>query len=60
ERALKAGVYLDKVLKMDDIRDKIARAKYISEGNINQIDEIGTLLTAEMDKLISEGGVLDA
>ncbi|MGL5414318.1 MAG: V-type ATP synthase subunit A [Clostridium sp.] len=60
ERALKAGVYLDKVLKMDDIRDKIARAKYISEENINQIDEIGTLLTAEMDKLISEGGVLDA
>ncbi|MGL5649957.1 MAG: V-type ATP synthase subunit A [Clostridium sp.] len=60
ERALKAGVYLDKVLKMDEIRDKIARAKYISEDNIDQIDEIGTLLTAEMDKLISEGGVLDA
>ncbi|MGL4850841.1 MAG: V-type ATP synthase subunit A [Clostridium sp.] len=60
ERALKAGVYLDKVLKMDEMRDKIARSKYISEENINQIDEIGTLLTAEMDKLISEGGVLDA
>lgn len=60
ERALKAGVYLDKVLKMDEMRDKIARAKYISEDNINQIDEIRTLLTTEMDKLISEGGVLDA
>ncbi|WP_436512327.1 V-type ATP synthase subunit A [Clostridium thermobutyricum] len=60
ERALKAGVYLDKILKMDEIRDKIARSKYISEENINKIDEIGVELTAEMDKLISEGGVLDA
>ena len=55
ERALKAGVYLDKILKMDEIRDKIARSKYISEENINKIDEIGVELTAEMDKLISEG-----
>ncbi|WP_297629772.1 V-type ATP synthase subunit A [uncultured Clostridium sp.] len=60
ERALKVGVYLDRVLKMDEVRDKIARSKYVAEENIDQIDEIGTLLTTEMDKLISEGGVLDA
>ena len=56
DRALEAGVYLDKILAQDEIRDRIARAKYIPESEISKIDQIGVDLTAEMDKLISEGG----
>ncbi len=60
DRALEAGVYLDKILGMSEIRDRIARAKYISEEDIANIDQIGVDLTSDMNKLISEGGVLDA
>ena len=59
ERALKTGVYLEKILAME-VRDKIARSKYIVESEISRIDEITTELTSEVDTLISEGGVLDA
>ncbi len=59
ERALKTGVYLEKILAME-VRDKIARSKYIAESEINRIDEITAELTSEVDTLISEGGVLDA
>lgn len=59
ERALKTGVYLEKILAME-VRDKIARSKYIAESEISRIDEITTELTSEVDTLISEGGVLDA
>ena len=61
ERALKAGVYLNKILGLDEIRDKIARSKYIHEDNISRIDEIEVELKSAIDTLITEeGGVLDA
>ncbi|HHD2751441.1 TPA: V-type ATP synthase subunit A [Clostridium perfringens] len=59
EKALEAGVYLDKVLKLP-VRDKIARSKYISEEEISKMDDILVELKSEMNKLISEGGVLNA
>ncbi|EJT5935677.1 V-type ATP synthase subunit A [Clostridium perfringens] len=59
EKALEAGVYLDKVLKLP-VRDRIARSKYISEEEISKMDDILVELKAEMNKLISEGGVLNA
>lgn len=59
ERALDAGVYLDKILNLP-IRDKIARSKYIHEDNLNTIDEISADLVKEIDELINEGGVLNA
>ena len=59
EKALEAGVYLDKVLKLP-VRDKIARSKYISEEEITKMDDILVELKSEMNKLISEGGVLNA
>lgn len=59
EKALEAGVYLDKVLKLP-VRDRIARSKYISEEEISKIDDILVELKSEMNKLISEGGVLNA
>ena len=59
EKALEAGVYLDKVLKLP-VRDRIARCKYISEEEISKMDDILVELKSEMNKLISEGGVLNA
>lgn len=56
ERALKAGVYLNKILDMP-IRENIARAKYIPQEEISKIDEVSNMLSAEIDKIISEGGV---
>ena len=57
ERALDAGVYLDKILELE-VRDKIARSKYIHEDNISRMDEIAAELRANIDTLINEGGVL--
>ena len=59
EKALEAGVYLDKVLKLP-VRDRIARSKYISEEEISKMDDILVELKSEMNKLSSEGGVLNA
>lgn len=61
ERALKAGVYLNKILGLSEVRDKIARSKYIPEDSISKIDEIEIELKSAIDTLINEeGGVLDA
>ncbi|KYH35023.1 V-type sodium ATPase catalytic subunit A [Clostridium tepidiprofundi DSM 19306] len=58
-KALAAGVYLDKLLKLE-IRDKIARAKYIAEGEIDKIDGIMSELQDVIDKIITEEGVANA
>ncbi|GAA0084345.1 V-type ATP synthase subunit A [Clostridium sp. CTA-7] len=60
ERALQAGVYLNKILGLDEVRDKIARSKYIPEDQINKMDDIALELKVIIDTLINEGGVLDA
>lgn len=59
ERALDAGVYLDKILGLE-VRDKIARSKYIHEDDIAKMDDIAAELRADIDTLINEGGVLNA
>jgi len=58
EKALSAGVYLKKILNMT-VRDKIARAKYIAESEMQKIDDIFVALTNEIEKLITEGGVVN-
>ncbi len=58
KKALDAGVYLKNVLNLE-VRDKIARSKYIPEAEINRIDQISEELSQEIEKLISEGGVLN-
>lgn len=58
-KALEKGVYLKDIEKMT-VREKIARSKYIEETNLEQIDDIAQQLEAEMNKLIEEGGILDA
>ena len=59
ERALKAGVYLNKILELP-IRDRIARSKYVTESELEKIDQTMADLKKDIDQLISEGGVLDA
>lgn len=59
EKALKAGVYLKEVLNME-IRDKIARAKYVNEDEIGKLTETAETLVKDMEKLVSQGGVANA
>ncbi|SHI05842.1 MULTISPECIES: V-type ATP synthase subunit A [Clostridium] len=58
-RALEVGVYLDKILALE-VRDKIARSKYIAEEEIAKIDDISNELNKAVTDLINEGGVLNA
>ena len=48
--ALKRGVPFDDIVKMD-IRDKIARMKYLEESNVGAIDTIKDELTAEFARV---------
>ncbi len=59
ERALNAGIYLKELLDLE-VRDKIARAKYVSEENIKNIDAIFNELSEIIDQLISKGGIMNA
>jgi V/A-type H+-transporting ATPase subunit A len=51
QEALKRGVAFDDIVKMD-IRDKIARMKYLEESGMEKIDGIREELTAEFDRMI--------
>lgn len=59
KRALEAGIYLNKILSLE-VRDKIARAKYIPETDISKMKDIAKELESEIEKLISEGGIMNA
>lgn len=58
-KALEKGVYLKDIEHMP-VRENIARSKYIEEEELDKIDEIGVELTQAINKLIEEGGILDA
>ncbi|WP_422484867.1 V-type ATP synthase subunit A [Gudongella sp. DL1XJH-153] len=58
-KALEKGVYLKDIEHMP-VREKIARSKYIDEEELQKIDEISVELNEEINKLIEEGGILDA
>lgn len=57
ERALDLGVYLEKILGLE-VRDKIARSKYIPESELYKIDDILKKLKHDIDILIREEGVV--
>jgi len=59
KRALDNGVYLEKIVNLD-VRNKIARAKYLVEEEVDQINDIIQEIKDTMDQVISEGGILDA
>lgn len=54
-RALDNGVYLNELVNLP-IREEIARAKYVEESNIEEIDKTSEKLTAVIDELIAQGG----
>lgn len=58
KKALEAGVYLNKILQLE-IRDRIARAKYIHENELEKIDVIREDLHEVMEELIAKGGVVE-
>lgn len=58
-RGLENGVYLREIEQMP-IRDRIARAKYVSEEELDKIDEVHTELIKNMDTMIEKGGIADA
>ncbi|MBU5487827.1 V-type ATP synthase subunit A [Clostridium sp. MSJ-8] len=60
ERALDNGVYLSEVLALEDIRDRIARSKYVKEDELEKIDQTAEDLKKAIDDLINKGGVQDA
>lgn len=56
-RALTLGVYYKELVEGTKmIRDKIARMKYLPEGDMDKIDDIKDAMTREIQKLIEEGG----
>ena len=58
-KALEKGVYFKTIENMP-IRERIARAKYIEEEKMEDIEVIRQDLEIEIDKLIEKGGILDA
>lgn len=59
QRALKNGIYLSDIINLD-VRDRIARAKYLEEKDIEKINAIMEEVTEVLDGLIEEGGILNA
>ena len=58
-RGLDNGAYLNEISELA-VRERIARAKYLPESELNKIDEISKELTEQIDNLISGGGALNA
>jgi len=59
KRALDNGVYLNEVTELP-VRERIARAKYLAEENIGDIENIINETSTAIDELISKGGILNA
>jgi V/A-type H+-transporting ATPase subunit A len=59
KRALDNGIYLNDILKLE-VRDRIARAKYLPESDIDKMNGIMADLRKSVDSLIEEGGILNA
>jgi len=54
QKALEEGVELGKIIKMP-VREKIGRAKYISEDRIKELEVMSEEIKAQMEALMSEG-----
>ncbi len=58
QRGLNEGVYLSELENLD-VREKIARAKYVSEEELDKIEEISDEISSVIDELINRGGGSD-
>ena len=59
QRGLESGAYLKEISEMP-VREKIARAKYMPENDLDKMNEILNEIENEVDNLINKGGSLDA
>ncbi|HCE13133.1 MAG TPA: V-type ATP synthase subunit A, partial [Enterococcus sp.] len=58
KRALQLGAYLDEIIKGTvDLRERIARSKYVPEEELNRIDKVKEDIKEIMQKIIETGGV---
>ena len=58
-RGLESGAYLKEISEMT-VREKIARAKYMPESDLDKMNDILNEIENEVDNLINKGGSLDA
>ena len=58
-RGLEAGAYLKEISEIP-VREKIARAKYMPESDLDKMNDILNEIENEVDNLINKGGSLDA
>ncbi|RRD41075.1 V-type ATP synthase subunit A [Leptotrichia sp. OH3620_COT-345] len=58
-RGLDSGAYLKEISSMS-VREKIARAKYLSEEELDKMNSISEEITTEIDSLINKGGIPNA
>jgi len=58
-RGLENGAYLNEIVAMQ-VRERIARAKYLPEAELNKIDEVAKELEKGIDELVNKGGVANA
>ena len=58
-RGLENGAYLNEIIAMP-VRERIARAKYLPEAELNKIDEVAKELEKGIDELVNKGGVANA
>ena len=59
KRGLESGAYLKEISEMP-VREKIARAKYMPESDLDKMNDILNEIENEVDNLINKGGSLDA
>ena len=58
-RGLENGAYLNEIIAMP-VRERIARAKYLPEAELNKIDEVAKEMEKGIDELVNKGGVANA
>ena len=58
-RGLESGAYLKEISEIP-VREKIARAKYMPESDLDKMNDILNEIENEVDNLINKGGSLDA
>lgn len=58
QKALRLGAYLQEIMEGTiELRDKIARSKYIAEDHLAQFDEIVAEIKHTMHEIVSKGGM---
>jgi V/A-type H+-transporting ATPase subunit A len=56
--ALKRGAMLNDILRLE-VREKIARMRYLSEGDLESIDALEPEMKQQVNKLLPEGSIGD-